>query len=163
MAKPKPRDLVVPEYNGADISPYTDAPTSPTKGDRVNYIADLMARGRYRSRMTIRALMKVWGIGEDTLKQDVSEASRKLITPPEELEELRTRLASTVEYILVQSMTMPSKVTGLPDYNAALKAVELYGRYSRADVKVEGDVSTGPVEVRIITSATSKPTKGEDQ
>lgn len=163
MAKPKPRDLVVPEYNGADISPYDDAPTSPTKSERVNYIADLMSKGRYRSRMTIRALMKVWGLGEDSLEHDASEASRKLATPPEKLEALRTRLASTVEHILTEAMTRPSKVTGLPDYNAALKAAELYGRYSGAEIKVEGNASNGPVEVRIITSAIPKPTKGEDQ
>lgn len=162
MAKAKPhRDLVVAEYNGADIAPYSDAPTSPTKRDRVNYIADLMSTGRYRTRMTIRALMKVWAIGEDSLEQDSAEASRRLITPPEQLDALRSKLSATINHILTQAMTMPSKVTGLPDYNAALKAAELYGRYSGAEVKVQGDVSNGPVEVRIITSASPKPPKDE--
>lgn len=163
MAKAKPhRDLVVAEYNGADIAPYTDAPTSPTKRDRVNYIADLMATGRYRSRMTIRALMKVWAIGEDSLEADSSEASRRLITPPEQLDALRSKLSATINHILVEAMTKPSKVTGLPDFNAALKAAELYGRYSGAEVKVDTSASNGPVEVRIITSAKPIPPKGDE-
>ena len=157
MAKAKPnRDLVVAEvagYNGADVSPYSDAPTSPTRGDRINYIADLMASGRYRSRMTIRALMKVWAIGEKSLEQDSAEASRRLITPPEKLDALRAELASTVKHIFYEAMTRPSKVTGLPDYNAALKASELYGRYSGAELKFDGEAKGNqPVEIKIITS-----------
>jgi hypothetical protein len=162
MAKAKPhRDLVTSEYNGADIAPYTDAPPKANKADRVNYIADLMASGRYRSRMTIRALMRVWAIGEESLLKESAEASRRLATPPEDLDALRSELASTVKHILYQAMTTPSKITGLPDYASALKATELYGRYSGAELKltVEEKANRVPMEVKLIYA--NPPPEGE--
>lgn len=151
MAKAKPhRDLVLPEWNGADIAPYSDAPPQANKADRVNYIADLMAGGRYRSRMTLRALMKIWAIGEESLLKESAEASRRLITPPEQLDALRAELSSTVKHILYQAMTVPSKITGLPDYASALKATELYGRYSGAEVKLTVDDKRIPMKVSIV-------------
>src|SRR5882757_9295843 len=113
-----------------DTDTYSDAPEEPSKADRVDYLADLMASGRYRTRLTVRALMKVWKLAEITLNLDVAEASRTLRCDPEQREEQRARLRATFDNIAMTALSKENKITGLPDFASAIKAYELLGQYS---------------------------------
>lgn len=98
--------------------------------DRVAYVADLMAKGEYRTRLTGKWLSQLWGLAETTIGGYAAEASRLLQVPSEERGARRAVMAAWFEARANDAATRRSFVTGLPDMGAALKAMELYGRYA---------------------------------
>lgn len=143
--------------------PYHDAPQQPDKGMRVAYIADLLADGRYRTRLTVRALATRWDVTEHTLSVDAAEAHRLLLVPKAEREAMRARMVQQLEALQADAMTRYSKVTGLPDYGAVVKAVELAGRWMGLDEELADNKRANEVKVEILTTGikVAKPEPSE--
>lgn len=118
---------------------YEDAPlgSPPEKGDRVEYMADLMAAGRYTTRVTVRALEKKWGISWKILQNDASEASRLFHLDPAQRAEYQSQVRAALEAIRDQAMSTPNLITGQPDFKAAIQALELAAKY--AGIRLDGE------------------------
>lgn len=110
-------------------------PKPETPKERVEYVADLMASGRWRRRVTSRELAEAWGQARDTIDGYAKEAHRLLMIPTHERDERRAELAAKAMAIADKAESRPNLVTGLPDYGSALKAMELFAKYSGIDVE----------------------------
>lgn len=101
--------------------------------ERIAWITHVMARNEWLGRKSIHALSIAWGITHSTVRHASAEASRRLQLDPAELDAERERLAEEAAEARLAAKSMRSKVTGLPDFMAWLKAIELYGRYRGVD------------------------------
>lgn len=93
--------------------------------DRVRYIANLMASGQYRTRLTEQELCARWGISSCVYRQHAAEASRWLKLDPAEIEDLRTRNVMTLERLVHDALERKNTMTGLPDYRSVNDAIRL--------------------------------------
>lgn len=131
---------------------------APNVADRVAHIADLMARGQYRTRLTSRKLAKAWGLSESTTANMASEASRLLRFPAEERDGRRLELAAWFEAAAAKALARKNIITGLPDVAAALKAKELYARYAGLEPVEGSDKPAAPSRI-VISLEESKCTE----
>lgn len=112
-------------------------PPRTTVSERVVYIAGLMSRDRWERRVTEAELSGVWGVGVSAIRNYAAEASRSFRLSPEEKEALRENLRAAARHARRVAMTERSKVTGLRDIGAALKAIELEARLIGLDAAPE--------------------------
>ena len=146
------------EIERQDSSAGETPPGCPPKIDRIRHIARLMASGRYRFLETRLELAAAWGLTEGAIRSHAAEASRLLVIPPEELEQLRATAAGTFTRIARKAERMRNQVTGLPDWRSAIEANELSFRY-RGLVDVErpaGPETRGPAQI-VVTLAPLPP------
>lgn len=111
------------------------APNCPRKRERIEILADLMVGGKYKTRETARALAQRWGIGHRTIENDACEAARMLAVPPDQREARRASVAAYFERLAHEAHLNVNKRTGLPDYGASIRAMELYARYAGLDLE----------------------------
>lgn len=129
----------------------------PSVIDRVNHIADLMAKGQYRTRITVRELAKQWGLGEGAVENNALEASRLLRVPPEQLADRRAAMAAWFEQQAAEAALLTNVITGLPDRVAALKAMELYGKYAGLEPKGDEEKKDDAPKRIVVTFDEQKP------
>jgi hypothetical protein len=102
----------------------------PPKDQRIEYIADLMRRGKYQRRVTPRALSAEWGLAIATVEGDACDAARIVRIAPEQREAYRLELQAYVDGVRRSAMRRKNKITGLPDHNGALRAIEMAAKFA---------------------------------
>lgn len=112
-----------------------------TVAERVRIIANLMASGQYRTRLTELELCKRWGVGQAQFRRYSAEASRWLKLDVNELEDLKTRNIMTLERLVQDALVRQNTMTGLPDYRSANDALRLMWEMVGPSDKDERDVS----------------------
>lgn len=100
-----------------------------TVEERVSFIADEMASGRWEAYASRAILAKAWGIGDERVRQLASEAHRLVAFDPEERDRKRASLAAFCAKTRDRASTMLNDITGLPDFGSALKAAELEAKF----------------------------------
>jgi hypothetical protein len=131
----------VASYARATLEDFGDVPRLSTSRERVEYIAARMASGRWLGGYTLRlALADAWGVSTSRVVQLAAEAHRVLAASRPDLEHLREEHALFAERIVVEAATRTNKVTGLPDYGAALKASEQAAKFRGLDPAVRSRV-----------------------
>lgn len=127
--------------------------TPATRDARVRHIAEMMASGQWLKSYKMRcSLAEKWKCEETTIRSYAAEAHRLLAMDPEEREQLRITLANHFHNIAEQALSTCNQVTGLPDYNAVLKALDLYARYASVSPKEEIESTLLPTTVNIVYS-----------
>jgi hypothetical protein len=131
-----------------------------SKEDRVNFIVDEMANGRWDGYSSRAAIAEACGLAEATIRHDSAEAHRIVAYDPQEREEKRRTLAAFIAKQRERASEMVNVVTGLPDFGAMCKATELEAKL----VGIELDKSTpmtGPdrpvVEIRVLSAPAETP------
>ena len=122
----------------------------PTKHERIEALADMMAAGTYRTRITARDLAPKWGVSYRTIENDACEASRLLSISPERREAKRAEVAARYEAIAADALARTSIVTGLPDYASAIRALAEYAKLSAIDSAPEQTERPAPPAIQII-------------
>jgi hypothetical protein len=129
-----------------------------TRESRVRHIAQLMSRGEWLNSYRMRCeLAAEWGVTESAIRGYSAEAHRLLATDPEERKQLRDALANTFLSIAAEARARTSSVTGLPDMQSALKALELYAKFaSVAPEEAQAAVSVAPV-INVVCKPDDQP------
>ncbi len=78
--------------------------TKLTKTERVRHIVDLMTSGQFVTARTTHELAVEWGMNETLVAQDTAEASRVVRGALQSPEEIRSRMAATLEDVIRRSM-----------------------------------------------------------
>lgn len=112
--------------------------------ERVVYIAGLMSRDRWERRVTERELSAAWGVSVSAIQNYSAEASRSFRLSAEDKEALRESLRASARAARRIALTERSKVTGLRDVGAALKAIELEARLIGLDAAPDQGAQAPP-------------------
>lgn len=80
-------------------------------------------------------LSAAWGVVDSTIRDYAAEASRRLRLEPEEIEAAKVRHAIACEDVRKQALTTFNAITGLPDFGAALKAIDLTAKFEGVEVE----------------------------
>lgn len=72
--------------------------------DRIEYIADLMAEGRYVTRRTCRELREVWGLSVQRINQMRESAAAVMRASLGHGDELRTKTLATIDMIRTEAL-----------------------------------------------------------
>lgn len=124
-----PTPTETPTPTPTDIPPRETAPA-----DRIRWIAREMAALRWPAYPASidfrRQLAERWGCAEGTIRGYASDASRALaIFDPDERDMLRHELAVRLSQIADRALAERHQVSGLPDFQSAIKATDLMGKY----------------------------------
>lgn len=112
--------------------------------DRVVFIAERMSRGEWLGGYAMRlGLAKAWGISESRVRQLATSAHEVLAFDPERAAELRAELAMTCLAILAEARTRVSRVSGLPDFRAALEAAVRVAQFAGIDLEPPDRAANG--------------------
>lgn len=131
------------------------------------HLMHLMSSGGYYGQRTCHQLGELWGVSWQTVCQDAAEAGRFLRLDPAERDARRQEMMAWFSQVAQQALSERSKVTGLPDFKAALEAMRLCGIYQGISDRVaEADnasnVPKAPVKIEIVKSNTM-PTPSKDE
>ena len=96
-----------------------------SKEDRVLFIVEEMAHGRWDGYASRAAIAEACGLAEATIRHDSAEAHRIVAYDPQEREEKRRSLAAFIAKQRERASEMVNMITGLPDFGAMCKATEL--------------------------------------
>lgn len=121
----------------------TDTPKNPldsapgrdsTPAERAAWIAETMSRLEWptwpESAEARRTLAERWGVAESTVKGYAWQAARLFrIDNSDERDQLRTELAVRLSKIADRALAERNTVTSLPDFQSAIKAIDLMGKY----------------------------------
>lgn len=120
-------------------APNKDAPVE----HRVAFIAEEMAKLNWHGFISRVELAERWGLAEGSIRNYAAEAHRLLKRDPEEMEGRRAELAAACDVVRHHAMTHKNRMTSLPDYGAALKAMELGARFEGIDIDTRKVELTG--------------------
>lgn len=127
MATPRKRTAL--RGSGARATPDTPAPAK-----RINKIVELMAAGKWITGVTGVQLAQLWGLAPATLRREASEASRRLMLEPGEIEAKRWQLVAVMESAV---SVAASKRDAASMTRAALGQAEILGLLTQKhEVKV---------------------------
>ena len=133
---------------------YDDAPTGspPEKTVRIEYLLDLFAEGRYRTRETAKALAAKWApISWRTIMNDASEAVRVYRL---DIDEYRAEMRGRAD-------AMIDEARAVKDFRGAIQALESACRLSGLGEKTPPPQV--PVTVQVVYPANlSQPPAGPD-
>lgn len=135
-------------------------PSFTTVEERVTYIADrLMRRGRWVKHKTQMELAAAWVLDPATIRGYSAEASRSLRLDPDERDALRAELAAHAARLRRMATRERSKVTGLRNIEAALKAIELHARLVGLDAAQAQSAQAAPKIEIVAPSEADVPPK----
>jgi hypothetical protein len=95
--------------------------SDPEVQRRVDHIADLIARGAYVRRVTVRKLAAEWGLQKSTVEHYAAEARRIVNLDPTEVEQIRDDQLAKLDMIVVASIAKK-------EYRTAVAAIETASR-----------------------------------
>jgi hypothetical protein len=129
-----------------------DADGCTTVQQRVDYLVRLMKDGMYVKRKTARELAPIWNVEPGTVVYYATQASRILRFDPEKREEYRTTLHEIAQGVMLRAISEESNVTGLPDWQAALKSIELAAKFAGIELNAPqgGTVARPAVQITIV-------------
>lgn len=169
-SEPKPKREPKPKYRrkkwldslGPRARAYEergDVPPPPgpesTVQERVEYIANEMVLGRWDGYISRAPLAKAWALTDSRVQQIATEAHRLVAYDPQQREEKRMALAAFVAQQRERAAAMKNRITGLPDFAAALKAAELEAKF--VGIEFEEQVVRDEVAMRIVVEADDAP------
>lgn len=137
-------------------APRREPPPDPSaidasdKDARIEHLADLMVLGLYRTRHTARELAPVWGLSHRTIENDACDAARMIRVGPEKREAYQAMQMAKCEALEHEARTTFSSITGMPDFNAAAKFIELASKYAGVDVDA-APAKREPLEIRFVS------------
>lgn len=116
---------------------------------RVKWITNVMVADEWpawpESLQYREDLATIWGVSVSSVKGYAAEAHRVVAIDPDEREQLRAEIAKKMKAIGEDAATLTSKVTGLPDFQAALKALNDYAKFAGIEletkIKLSGTVA----------------------
>lgn len=120
------------------------------KDARIEYLADLMVRGLYVTRRTSRELGEVWGLSYRTIENDASDASRLIRIGPEKRDDWRAQQQAYCAALREEARRTASTITGMPDFGAVAKFVELEAKFAGVDLTESEAAAREPLEIRIV-------------
>lgn len=144
-----------------------DAPLAASNAEqRVDYIAGVMASGRWRGYLSRVELAERWGVKEPAVRHYSAEASRVLKRDPEEVERRKAELAAWCDSVRDHAMTHTSFVSGLPDYGSALKATELMAKFEGIELDTKRLEFTGKggaplIQIKLLGEDDDEPEKDD--
>ena len=129
-----------------------DVPPPPTAdsetADKVEYIANELAHGRWDGYVSRAALSKAWGVGDARIQQIATEAHRLVAYDKDERERKRLQLAVTLGIQRELAAAKVNRVTGLPDFAAVARLAELEAKF--VGITFEDDARPDEVAMRIV-------------
>jgi len=94
---------------------------SMTVEEKVEHIADLMARGMYITRTTAKQLAAEWGVAKTTVEHYAAEASRRVRADRGTLDQVRDGQLAKLEMIVMQAISKKEFRTAVAAIEAAAK------------------------------------------
>jgi hypothetical protein len=95
--------------------------SDPEVQGRIEHIADLIARGAYVRRVTVRKLSAEWGLKKSTVEHYAAEARRLVNLDPTEVEQIRDDQLAKLDMIVVAALAKK-------EYRTAVAAIETASR-----------------------------------
>jgi hypothetical protein len=95
--------------------------SDPDVQHRIEHIADLIARGAYVRRVTVRKLAADWGLKKSTVEHYAAEARRVVNLDPTEVEHIRDDQLAKLDMIVVASIAKK-------EFRTAVAAIETASR-----------------------------------
>lgn len=127
-----------------------DAPEAKsTKQERVHYIASTIANGSWAGYLSRVELAMRWGMTQGSIGQYAAQAHQMILADPEKLEQRRIEHALFCENLSREILERPNRLTGLPDWSAAIKARELAGRYEGIELDGRRDGQVNSISVQV--------------
>lgn len=99
----------------------TAARIPSTVAERVDFIADLMAKGLYITRVTAKQLAAEWGVAKTTVEHYAGEASRMVRADRGSLEQIRDGQLAKLEMIVMQAIAKKEFRTAVAAIEASAK------------------------------------------
>ena len=138
-----------------NVDEYDDAPTTldndhpPDPADRVDYILVLFRTLRWVPVLTPRVLGKLWNLEPTTVESDAAKAHIFSKLDPLKREQRQAQSALALDRIAQLAMHTKSETTGLPDFGAAIRAIEMSAKFAgiRLDESPKEDAD-GPKQLR---------------
>jgi hypothetical protein len=95
--------------------------SDPDVQRRIEHIADLIARGAYVRRVTVRKLAAEWGLKKSTVEHYAAEARRIVNLDPAEVEQVRDDQLAKLDMIVAASIAKK-------EFRTAVAAIETASR-----------------------------------
>lgn len=137
-------------------------PALKSTAERVSYIAERMSRwdwpgdgAGFAERSRIAA---VWGVSESRVKQLAAEASRSLRVDPATLDMLKAQHAAFAGFVMREAISRKSKVSGLPDFKAALEANRDAAKFAGIELEPKDADGADGVALRVVLTDETTPT-----
>jgi hypothetical protein len=110
-----------------------------------------MSRGEWLGGYAMRLeIAQAWGISENRVRDLSATASLLLRKTPDQLEALRLENEAFFARIKREAVAKRNKITGLPDYMAAMKAAENEAKFAGLDVDAKnGDDGPDMLALRV--------------
>lgn len=139
----------LPVFTHAAPRPRPPPDRASSTVERVRYIADEMAGGRWDGYNSRAPLAEIWGITDSTVRNYSAEAHRLCEFEPQEILERRRSLGAFVAVQRARASRMVSRVTGLPDFGSVLRAAELEAKFIGIDLEPPEKTDGAGVAMRI--------------
>jgi hypothetical protein len=134
----KSTDLVIPPKPGS-------------KEERIHYIVDLMAKGKWVTGVTGRALATAWGYSVSSAMSDASDASN-MLRAQINTDEIRAQVVATLQSIGAQCLSKE-------DTRNAIRSLEALGRVigtPRPSITIQGGGGANNIQIVMLPPEDSK-------
>lgn len=142
------------------------ASLASNKEERVKWVCDVMVADDWpawpESLAYREELARVWGVSVSSVKAYAAEAHRIVAIDPEDREQLRAEIAKKMKALGEDAASMTSKVTGLPDFASALKALNDYAKFAGIELETKIKLS-GSVALEDLDDLRSRIEGGDDE
>lgn len=116
------------DYEDAPVTGTDDTPPEPYL--RVEYILSLFRTLRWIPVITPRALGRRWNLEPTTVERDATTAHTITKLGPVQREEHQAQSRMALENIARLALTTLHSVSGMPDFGAAIRAIELGAKFA---------------------------------